>query len=344
FQFEELAKLFIQNKDGLVDASKEAAAAILSTSDSYKEYNYAMTQVGLGQQMLTIQEWDARQAQFATAAAVATTSEEYQKYLQVCEELGQVPVDEKLWAQEAALNALKPAAEGLKSSYDGLIQKQKDLNSAMVSWTTEAASKAVQGLSGLKVTGERYLEGLSAIDKVMGTNYRSQQDLTNGMQSLGDEYRKTGDLKTFEAGLEELKQKGLMPFQEELKTATLKAQELYDKLMALPNEIKIHVGFTSDPVPNPGGDSGGSKKKSGRPGKTAITQANGGDWLVKEPTWFLAGEAGWERATFEPVGKGSRSSSGETPPIQFIIGSVRKDGDVFKLAQQVAEVIRRERL
>ena len=31
---------------------------------------------------------------------------------------------------------------------------------------------------------------------------------------------------------------------------------------------------------------------------TAIAQAEGGDWIVNEPTLFLAGEAGAERATF----------------------------------------------
>lgn len=36
---------------------------------------------------------------------------------------------------------------------------------------------------------------------------------------------------------------------------------------------------------------------------TAIAQAEGGDWIVNEPTLFLAGEAGTERATFTPVGQ-----------------------------------------
>lgn len=36
---------------------------------------------------------------------------------------------------------------------------------------------------------------------------------------------------------------------------------------------------------------------------TAIAQAEGGDWIVNEPTLFLAGEAGAERATFTPVGQ-----------------------------------------
>jgi hypothetical protein len=36
-------------------------------------------------------------------------------------------------------------------------------------------------------------------------------------------------------------------------------------------------------------------------GLTAIPQAEGGDWIVTEPTLFLAGEAGVERATFQPA-------------------------------------------
>jgi hypothetical protein len=34
-----------------------------------------------------------------------------------------------------------------------------------------------------------------------------------------------------------------------------------------------------------------------------VGEASGGDWLVREPTLFLAGEAGPERATFSPMNK-----------------------------------------
>lgn len=39
-----------------------------------------------------------------------------------------------------------------------------------------------------------------------------------------------------------------------------------------------------------------------------IPQAEGGDWMVSGPTLFLAGEAGPERATFQPVGGGGKAS------------------------------------
>ncbi len=50
-------------------------------------------------------------------------------------------------------------------------------------------------------------------------------------------------------------------------------------------------------VPNIGGGAGKV---------TYYPQAKGGDWLVRRPTLFLAGEAGPERATFTPLGGGPK--------------------------------------
>jgi len=42
-----------------------------------------------------------------------------------------------------------------------------------------------------------------------------------------------------------------------------------------------------------------------------VPQATGGDWLVRKPTLFLAGEKGAERATFSPVGQSSGTGGGD---------------------------------
>ena len=46
------------------------------------------------------------------------------------------------------------------------------------------------------------------------------------------------------------------------------------------------------------------------PPQGPIPQADGGDWLVTQPTLFLAGEAGPERATFTPLGGGNGGGGG----------------------------------
>ena len=48
-----------------------------------------------------------------------------------------------------------------------------------------------------------------------------------------------------------------------------------------------------------------------------IPQADGGDWMVTKPTLFLAGEAGPERATFSPQGKGRGGSSSAAPSMSM---------------------------
>lgn len=55
-----------------------------------------------------------------------------------------------------------------------------------------------------------------------------------------------------------------------------------------------------------------------------IPQASGGDWLVNKPTLFLAGEAGPERATFTPVGRGGFGTPDVSGDVIFEV-----DGETF---------------
>jgi TP901 family phage tail tape measure protein len=241
------------------------------------------------------------------------------------------------------MNELTTQAQQMKAEYDSLIQVQNDLQTAMQSWTDQAASGAMQGLSGLAVTGDRYLQGLQAIDDVMGTNYKQQQDLTNSLDALGTKYQQTGDLDAYKEGLEKLKAEGLAPFQEQLETATTKAQELYDKLMALPADIRVTINMdVIGSVPNV--PSGGSGAGTGGHGFGEVEpQANGGDWLVKQPTLFLAGESGWERATFQPIGR-SGGGSDERPIIIQMNAIPEKQADSYRVARDLSRELRRRRL
>lgn len=61
----------------------------------------------------------------------------------------------------------------------------------------------------------------------------------------------------------------------------------------------------------------------------AIPMAEGGDFMVTKPTYFLAGEAGPERATFTPQG---RSGPGGITIIQNIAGSVLAERQLRQMA------------
>lgn len=74
-------------------------------------------------------------------------------------------------------------------------------------------------------------------------------------------------------------------------------ERLNAALLATPTYVESTVvtNFVSNGT-NYGGPAG--------PPQGPIPQADGGDWMVTEPTLFLAGEAGPERATFTPLGGG----------------------------------------
>jgi len=70
-------------------------------------------------------------------------------------------------------------------------------------------------------------------------------------------------------------------------------------------QIEGRVSWKIDPIPSDGIDRTYQRDWEQQP----IPMANGGDFMVKRPTLFLAGEAGPERATFTPIGKMSSEES-----------------------------------
>jgi len=84
------------------------------------------------------------------------------------------------------------------------------------------------------------------------------------------------------------------------------------QISGLPKKVDIDINIhTHGSVPKIGG---------GAAGWTApIPQAKGGDWLVRRPTLFLAGEAGPERATFTPLGRASQQVAPAAARVQVVV-------------------------
>ena len=74
-----------------------------------------------------------------------------------------------------------------------------------------------------------------------------------------------------------------------------------------------------------------------KPQKT-IAHAEGGDWMVTQPSSFLAGEARVERATFTPISKGSKYN---TEALLIALGKKIEDNalDENKLARMIRDVV-----
>jgi TP901 family phage tail tape measure protein len=336
----ELAKIFIQNKDGILDGSQDLSNALAQVSASYYDYAKAMGEAGNVSQQLTEEQWLAAQS---TNDALVSTTGSYQEYVQTMSDTGQTLsiLTEEQWKSSESLSQMATEAQLAKTQFDELGQAQDDLQAKMKDWMDNAANQVVDMLGGrFTEASESYRSALGVVDETLGTNYLSNLQFKDSVKELVDQYARSKDLDAFKSGLEAIKSEGLADMQTALEDAATKAQELYDKLMNLPEEVRIKIAFDVDAFPEFGNGTGNGYVNN----LNAVPEANGGDWLVTRPTLFMAGEAGWERATFQPVGGGNKSSSSsELPPIQ-IIGNVRSEEDIYKLAQHVAEEIRRNKL
>lgn len=327
-EFGEFAKLFIKNKDQLINGSADLGLAIGRTATSYTEYVGVMRQAGLetGDQAalgaLLAQGYQAMSQMVQTASANVL-------------ELGQ--------NGEAAMQQLAESSSQALNELEQLSRQQSAIKDDMTQWMTQTGSLVQQELGGRFVdSSDRYRDALRSVDEVMGTSYLQQLLLKDSVKDLVNEYARTGDLSAFQSGLQAIKEEGLAGMSSELETATQKAQELYDKLLRLPKEIQIEVGFKVADFPEFTGSGGaGSGKTANNQIKEYVPQAGGGDWLVTKPTLFLAGEAGPERATFTPM-KGGRQQ--ENNPQVIVQATVSSQIDVARLAQDVAMEIRRRRL
>lgn len=185
-------------------------------------------------------------------------------------------VDAKL-AEEKLFEEMVRGAEATRGSLGGMIAQYDTLTAKMDSWVKDTASQVV-GMLGDKFSeaSGKYRDALAEVDAIMGTNYTKQLEQKDALGDLVTEYGKTGNLDAFKEGLQRIKDEGLADMQTQLEEVVTKAGELYDKLLALPTEIKIHIGFTADEVPSwvPSGGSGG--------GGTSTGGGSGGGTYVSE--------------------------------------------------------------
>jgi len=139
---------------------------------------------------------------------------------------------------------LVAGASKTKESLGGLLGEVKNIRTEMNNWVTNTAS-SVQSMLGQKLpeSSAAYRQGLEAIDEVMGTQYTKQLDLNIATQALLDLYADNKNVDAFKEGLKKIKEEGLAGMEEQLKTVTEKAQELYEKLIHLPKNIKIEIDF-----------------------------------------------------------------------------------------------------
>lgn len=193
-------------------------------------------------------------------------------------------------------DALVNNANTAKGSLEELLGEVRNIQTEMNNWVTNTAS-SVQSMLGQKLpeSSAAYRKGLLALDEVMGTQYTKAFDLEQSTQRLINQYARTGDIDAFKEGLEKIKEEGLAGMEDQLKTTTEKAQELYDKLLMLPEEIKIKIGFDVEELPTWLTKTYSTPSPKLPPGATATPEALGGP--VYPGLSYLMGEHGPEMFT-----------------------------------------------
>lgn len=107
-------------------------------------------------------------------------------------------------ASLADVQALKELEGELATATDEMTDAQERLAEAQAKWNGQVAGDAVSMLKELGIGGEAYKLALGGIDEVMGTSYLTQQNFSDELKAITDEYRKTGDIETYKTKIKEL--------------------------------------------------------------------------------------------------------------------------------------------
>ena len=290
----DMAKLFM-NRGDMAASMGELNLALAQASTSYSEYRGVVAQSSVELDVFTQAEWAAAQSLLTMETTTATASTSLDDMATAAAEAADTSA--------ASLRNMQEAAQTTYGDLQSLTDQTQTLRDKMADWISGTASEAA-GLLGqyLPESSQRYQTALGGLDEIMGTNYLSQYNLTQSLKDLVAEYSRTGDIDAFKTGLTKIKEEGLAGMQTELEKVTRRAQELYDKLLRLPQEIRINIGFNVEDLPDWLLQGQGTAMGGGRVGVGMYNQrATGGPvwpgqlYQVNERNrieWFIPSQSG----------------------------------------------------
>ena len=248
-------------------------------------------------------------------------------------------------AEREELENLRGEYETLQGQYeDNATAHEEATRRILFDLLTQRA--AVDGLSGAELNvltqiasewglvDDATADAAAGFDAAMGLIWEDENGVVHGAQAakmavmeVGDQYVDTSDES--ESAINGLITGPMSAW----KTELLEVNGLVDSISG---EYDIHFNVTSDPMPNiPNVGSGGGGEGGGGP-VDPIRQAEGGDWWVTQPTLFLAGEAGPERATFTPAGE-EMPGGGDTYYITINAGGGADGIELYRQFKQALE-------
>ncbi len=339
-----IPRLFINSKSLAVDM-QDLNKALAAASKTFNEYTLVAAEAGLTTEQFSRAQWEAIQAQVEAQKMIFGTEKGMQAYSERWSALAASfgEVNESSYLTAAQLFNVQEEASGYLGSLDQMIQKQGELQRAMQSWNEGTANDLVNMMGNkLKTSSDEYRNALGMIDEVLGTTHLKQLEHNETLQALVDEYAKTGNLDEFRAKLIEVQEEGLASMRQEMEEVTTKAQELYEKLLALPSEIRIKIGFDVENYPGFLTQQTGVQRTRFLQGG-AENRATGGTawagrvyrWWERGPEFFIPAQNG----RIEPVRSTERQS------VQVTVNAeVKSDIDIYKLSRRIATEIRRANL
>lgn len=200
----------------------------------------------------------------------------------------------------SALNKAAEAAQNYREALSAAEEAQRDFDSIQAEWQQGTGNEIADLFGGrLYEGGERYREGLQAIDDTLGTTLVKELEHKEAVTELVDLYAQTGDVEAFKSGMKALEDIELGDQKAELAGVKDEVQALYDYWAAfgeLPHEYTIKVNYVQ------------SGSVGGLTADTELGLANGGDFIVP-PGYpndsFKIGVTSGEHVSVAPKGKSS---------------------------------------
>lgn len=339
-----IIKVFIADQEKLKNDVAGLNAALAASATSYEEYLSVVQSTGeFGIIPFSRATWEAAHAQNAlsqsaldTASTIPTLEESTAATAAAYEEQARAAAEAEA-AQQAVFAEIVRGASATKNGLGEMINQYDNLKGKMDAWLNETAGQVVSMLGDkFSEASQKYRSALGEVDTILGSNYLKQLEQKDAVQKVVDEYGKTGNLDAFRDGLQKIKDEGLADMQTQLEEVTTKAGLLYDKLLALPEEIRIHIGFDVDQMPSwveggwspapPTGDNGA------RPwgGEVSDNFAGGVTDFVVPPGYpndsYRVGLTSGEHVTVTPDGKGQ----GITIESMTLVSSATNADELFR--------------
>ena len=322
--WDDLAKLFIKDKDQLMADQEGLNNALARTTETYQGYLDVVRYGQVDVKLMTEEQWNAVNGITAFEEAVTSAADE----------------------SASSFQEMVDAASKTKGELSGLLTEYQNISTEMDNWVANTASGVVNMLgTKLPEASQAYKDALGEVDAVMGTDYVAQYELKEAVKGLVDQYARTNDLDAFRSGLQAIKDDGLANMQTQLDEVTTKAQELYDKLMQIPSDIKIAIQFDVEELPS--WIMQGINKGEGTISTEDLKwkeEALGGSVYPGLP--YLVGERGMEMFVPQTAGKivpanqiGTRSVVFETGSIQ--VTAPNKNMDIPFLVDTLIDEIQR---